>query len=178
MPGNKPTYYWDTCLFIAWLANEQTRKAGEMEAVFNGIEKLKKREASLITSVLTVVEITSVKVPAGTESMLVEAMQRPNFTRIAVDHRIASLARDIRNYYLDSQRWGGKTVSVPDSIHLATAILYRADEFHTFDEKDNKPQNSLGLLQLSGDVGGHKLPICKPPVPRQTSMHGAGFEIR
>ncbi|HBG30694.1 MAG TPA: hypothetical protein DDW98_08715 [Gammaproteobacteria bacterium] len=176
MAGTRPVYYWDTCLFIAWLANEQTRKAGELEAVFDGIAKLKRREVSLMTSVLTVVEITANKIPTGTESMLVEAMQRPNFTRIAVDHRVARLAREIRDHYLSRSQWGGKTVSVPDSIHLATAILYRATEFHTFDGKDSKPLNALGLLQLSGDVAGHSLTICKPPVPVQTSLRAPGFE--
>jgi hypothetical protein len=65
----------------------------------------------------------------------------------------------------DVVRWraaefDGKTVSVPDAIHLATALIYRADEFHTFDGKNGR--NTLGLLPLSGDVGGHKLTICKP----------------
>jgi hypothetical protein len=41
----------------------------------------------------------------------------------------------------------------PDAIHLATAILYRADEFHTFDDQ---------LIGLSGNVGGHRLIVCKP----------------
>jgi hypothetical protein len=55
---------------------------------------------------------------------------------------------------------GGKTLSVPDAIHLATAIQYRVDEFHTFDGEGNS--RYLGLLPLSGNVGGHKLTICKP----------------
>jgi hypothetical protein len=38
-------------------------------------------------------------------------------------------------------------------IHLATAVLYRADEFHTFDDQ---------LIAFSGNVGGHKLIVCHP----------------
>jgi transposase-like protein len=45
-------------------------------------------------------------------------------------------------------------------IHLATGILYRVDEFHTFDEMGSS--KSLGLIPLSGNVGGHRLKICKP----------------
>lgn len=47
---------------------------------------------------------------------------------------------------------------------------YRANEFHTFDEKDQPKYNSLGLLRLSGDVGGHNLVICKPPEDKQASL--------
>lgn len=174
MAGNRPIYYWDTCLFIAWLASEK-RKSGEMEAVADVLERFKKRDISLITSVLTMTEIAVNKVPAGTENLLSEVMQRPNFTRVSVDFRVATLARDIRNHYLVRPEFANKTVSVPDSIHLATAILYRAHEFHTFDGKDNNHHNWLGLLKLNGDVGGHKLTVCKPPTPQQLTIPGHGF---
>lgn len=48
---------------------------------------------------------------------------------------------------------GGSKLKTPDAIHLVTAILHRADEFHTFDET---------LTALSGNVAGHRLTICKP----------------
>lgn len=31
MAGSEPTYYWDSCLFVAWLKDEE-RKSGEMTA--------------------------------------------------------------------------------------------------------------------------------------------------
>lgn len=167
MAGTNPVFYWDTCIFLAWLKNETTRKPGEMDAVTDCLERFKKRELSLVTSVLTITEITVAKIPAGTETLLYEVMQRPNFTKLAVDIRIAKLALDLRNYYLNKNGFNGKTLTVPDSLHLASAILYRATEFHTFDEKNSNKNNALGLLPLNGDVGGHRLTICKPPVPVQ-----------
>jgi hypothetical protein len=76
---------------------------------------------------------------------------------VSVDIRVASIAHDLRNHYAQK---GGKTLSTTDAIHLATAVLYRADEFHTFDEGGSN--RSLGLIPLCGDVGGHKLRVCKP----------------
>lgn len=100
-------------------------------------------------------------------------MQRSNFTRLSVDIRVAKLARDIRNWYLARHdQYGGSTVTVPDSLHLATAILYRAKEFQTFDGKDSPKYNALGLLPLSGNVGGHPLVVTKPPMPDQPSLPG------
>jgi hypothetical protein len=81
--------------------------------------------------------------------------------RVGVDIKIAALAHDIRNHYTGRRaEHADKTLSTPDAIHLATAILYRVDEFHTFDRDGNA--KNLGLLPLSGNVGGHKLTICKP----------------
>ena len=171
MAGNNHIYYWDTCIFIAWFKNESTRKPGELDAIKIFIERFKRREISLITSVLTLVEITVAKIPAGVDTQLEELMQRSNFTQLSTDIRIAKLARDIRNYYLTkTDQFGGKTVTVPDSLHIASAILYRANEFHTFDEHDNTRYNALGLLPLSGDIAGHNLVICKPPIPVQMNL--------
>jgi len=156
--GDSPLYYWDTCLFLAWLNDEQ-RKTGEMDGVREVIERHKRREVRIMTSVLTSIEVLSAKVPVGMDTLFSGLMKRVN--RISVDTKCAGLAHDLRNYYtLKAQEHSGKTISTPDAIHLATAVLYRADEFHTFDhDGDGK---TLGLLPLSGNVGGHALKICKP----------------
>lgn len=158
MPGNTPVYYWDACLFLAWLKDEE-RKAGEMDGVREVIDRSKRRELRVMTSVLTSVEVLSAKIPAGMDTFFKGMMKRVN--QVSVDIRVASLAHDIRDHYIKS---GSKTVSTPDAIHLATAILYRVDEFHTFDADGSR--KSLGLLQLSGNVAGSKLIICKPEAKR------------
>ena len=151
MAGDNPLYYWDTCLFLAWLKDEE-RKAGEMDGVREVIDRSKRREVKIMTSVLTAVEVLNAKIPAGMDTLFNGLMKRVN--RQGMDIRVANLAHDLRNHYAAK---GGKTLSTPDAIHLGTAILYRADEFHTFDGE---------LLPLSGDVGGHKLIICKPEAKR------------
>lgn len=77
------------------------------------------------------------------------------------DPRISNLASEIRDYYERQKQIDGKPgLSVPDAIHLATAIQYEVNEFHTFDEKDSP--RSRALLPLNGNVAGHNLVICKP----------------
>jgi predicted nucleic acid-binding protein len=146
------------CLFLAWINDEQ-RKSGEMDGVREFVERQKRREVRIITSVLTSVEVLAAKLPVGMDRMFNDFMKR--LTRVAVDSKCAALAHDIRNYYsLRAKENAGKTLSTPDAIHLATAVLYRVDEFHTFDhDGDSK---SLGLIPLSGNVGGNRLTICKP----------------
>ena len=145
MPGN-PLYYWDSCLFIAWMKDEQ-RNSGEMTGVREVIERSRRRDAKIMTSVLTTVEVLEGKIPAGVSTLFHGLMKR--VVRVGMDIKVAQLAHDLRNHF------DGKGVKLkqPDAIHLATAILYRADEFHTFDEQ---------LIAMSGDVAGHRLKICKP----------------
>ena len=158
MPGNNPLYYWDTCLFIAWLKDEQ-RKTGDLDGVREVIERSKRRDVRIMTSVITIAEVLASKLPAGMDTLFQGMMKR--VSKQGVDSKIAVLAHDLRNYYsLRAAEFDGKTLSTPDALHLATAILYRADQFHTFDEKGSR--KSLGLLPLSGNVGGHALTICKP----------------
>ena len=158
MPGKVPVYYWDSCLFLAWLKDEE-RKQGEMDGVREVVDRAKRREIIIITSVLTAVEVLSSKIPAGMDTLFKGMMKR--VTQIGMDIRVAGLAHDVRNYYVTQ---GGKTVSTPDAIHLATAILHRVSEFHTFDSDNSR--GSLGLIQLSGEVAGNKLTICKPEAKR------------
>jgi|SRR5680860_1348507 len=158
MAGDSPLYYWDTCLFLAWLRDEE-RKSGEMDGVREVLQRCKRREVKLATSVLTSVEVLSAKMPVGLDDLFKGLLRRIN--RISVDSKIAGLAHDLRNYYvLRADEFDSKTLSTPDAIHLATAVLYRATEFHTFDE--NGSGRSLGLIPLSENVGGHRLKICKP----------------
>ncbi len=147
MLGKTPIYYWDTCLFLAWLKDEE-RAAGEMDGVRDIIQRVKRRDATIITSVLTLVEVLRAKLPAGVDNLFKETLKRT--TRVSVDIRIANLAHDIRNFYALT---GHRIPKTPDTIHLATAIQYRVDEFHTFDDE---------LIAISGNVGGHKLIVCKP----------------
>lgn len=145
MPGSDPTFYWDTCIFLAWIQDEE-RKTGEMDGVREVVDRHRRREVKIITSVLTTVECLQAKLPAGMDTLFHGLMRR--VTRIGMDPKIAGLAHDLRNHYVGLS---AKTLSTPAAIHLATAILYRADEFHTFDTEGSS--KSLGLIPLSGNVG-------------------------
>lgn len=159
MPGSKvPLYYWDTCLFLAWIKDEE-RPTGEMAGVREVIARVKRREVIIATSVITTAEALESSLPAGMSTLFLGVLKRTQ--QIAVDSHIARLAHDLRNWYATrSVEFNSKNLGVADALHLATAILYRVDEFHTFDRRNRA--NTLGLLPLSGNVGGNDLTICKP----------------
>ena len=151
MPGANPLYYWDTCMFLAWLKDEQ-RRSGEMDGVREIVERSKRRDCRIMTSVITTVEVLQAKIPAGVDTFFNGLMRR--VSRVGVDTKVALMAHEIRNHYA----LAGKNMKTPDALHLATAVLHKVDEFHTFDDDD--------LIPLSGNVAGHRLVICKPEAKR------------
>jgi hypothetical protein len=90
MAGVDPSYYWDTCLFLAWIKDEE-RPSGEMDGVREVIERFKRREAKIVTSVLTAVEVLQSRLPAGVATLFSELMKR--ITRLGVDSKVASMAQ-------------------------------------------------------------------------------------
>ena len=75
MAGGSPTYYWDTCLFLAWLNDEQ-RKTGEMDGVREIIARHKRRDVRLVTSVLTQVEVLQSRIPVGVGTSFTDLLKR------------------------------------------------------------------------------------------------------
>jgi predicted nucleic acid-binding protein len=150
-------YYWDTSAFIAWINGGQ----GHPPEVINGLDEIAKEvaenRAALCTSVNTKTEILQGKLTPDQKTRLDNLFKRRNVTLINVDSRIADMASEIRNYYNNR----GIKISTPDAQHLATAIIYNVDEFHTLDGGD--------LLRLNGDVAGHPLHI-RVPVAIQPSL--------
>ncbi len=169
MSGDK-ILYWDSSIFISWIKNENRPDPNDMAGVRDVIERLKKRDVKIITSAITQTEVAACNVGQLVMPLFDELLKRKNIQRIAVDIKIAHTARTLRDFYRNKPQEldekgkviGEKTLSVPDAIHLATAILNKVDAFHTFDAKNGK--GSLGLLPLNGNVAGHNLVIEKPRV--------------
>ena len=155
MPGSD-CVYWDSCILLAWLKDKKDRKPGEMAGVREYVNRIKRREVHMMTSALTYAEILGGKLPVGVYQLFDDLMKRNSITRLSVDMRIAKLAEDLREHYVAIRSQNNdRILSVPDAIHLATAILYKADEFHTCDEENRK--RTLGLIPLNGNVAGHSL---------------------
>ena len=157
MSGERPAVYWDTCPFIAWIMDEK-RAPGEMDGVQACLDDVRTGRLLMVTSTITKVELLSCKAQTPEQCQRFdEFLMRPEIVLVSVDQRIAQKAHDLRDHYAGL---GGKTLSTPDAIHLATALMYKVEQLHTFD--NGKMGNCLGLLELDGDVAGEPLAIVKP----------------
>lgn len=105
-------------------------------------------------------------------------MQRMNVTEMAADPRVTDRSSAIREYYNDATP--KRSISTPDGIHLATAILYKADEFQTMDGLEQGGKKLTKLLALNGDVAGYNLSIVQPyplrnPPSQLVTIYGGLF---
>lgn len=160
MPGPK-IVYWDSCVYITFLKGGEQRDEVDINAMKDMATRLRRREITLLASVLVLTEVLDAHLPAGVDRMFEDIFNLDNVEKVNVDAPIARLAHDLRNHYIvNGEEFGGKTLTTPDAIHLATAIIRRASEFHTFDAGGRG--NSIGLLRLGNNVAGHSLKVCTP----------------
>jgi len=61
------TIYWDSCIFIAWIKDEK-RPAGEMDGVYECVDRVQAGTIRLITSVFTRTEVFESDLPAHVRS--------------------------------------------------------------------------------------------------------------
>lgn len=157
--ANKPIFYWDSCIFISWLKRESRPEPGVNEGLEEIVKQVHDNNVYLITSALTKAEILESTLPKEGAEKLEGVLKRRNVRVIETNERVWEKAHDIRDYY--KREPGGRTLSLPDAVHVATAILYDADVLHTLDleDKQNRPR---ALIPLSGNVAGYPLTIVMP----------------
>lgn len=160
---NKKIYCWDNCIFLI-----TTIGKSDIPEVLQGakdtLARLERQEAILVTSTIVHIEYLEGSVNSKAQKIFDEILQQPNCSVQAVDVKVIEKAFEIRKGYR-IRKLDGELVHVPhtpDSIYLATAILYGADELHTIDDK---------LIGLSGDFEKkYNLKICYPPEDPQTKI--------
>ncbi len=102
------------------------------------MEAVESEAYRLAVSTLLYVEVLESTMPAPAIGQFEKFMQnRAMISIVAVDIRVARKAQMIR----DTLRKKGESVSTPDAVHIATAIVSGAQFFHTFDDR---------LLRLNG----------------------------
>jgi len=160
MANGKPRFYWDTAPIISWISDERRPKS-EMDGLAEVIDMVECDRAILMTSVLWRAEVLD-RLNKPQIKKLEEAFQTRSLIELGIDSRIMSLTGEIRAFHrLSKKKDGLKNISVPDAIHLATAIHYDASEFHTFDGSRKSGAHG-GLLTLNGNVAGHRIKVCTP----------------
>lgn len=132
---------------------------------------VEKKEIIIITSVITHLEVLPSKLDAKGAADAADYMDQfdgEKFAEVEISANILLRAREIRDFYYQPQTDAspGKMMDLGDAIHLATASLHKASEFHTRD-KDKKGIKVplLKLYEMSGNpklCGKYELKIVSP----------------
>src|SRR6266496_4414456 len=163
MKTGRRRIYWDTTVWLAWLNDERKWPASVVAGIQEAVYEVEMNEAILFTSAVTRGEIYFGTLTPDQKAMYAKLMRRTNVQEINADPRIMDRVSAIREYH-DAR---GRKIKTPDATHLATAVLYRADEFLTMDGLQAEGSKHRKLLALNGDVGGYDLKIVHP-YPRKT----------
>ena len=155
----KPKYDWDSCISFAWL-NDEAQLHGE--AVMDGINEMAVgydgNKIVLMSSLIGKTEVFDNKLKTQwARDEFSARFKRDNFLWIAQDERVTDKSRTIQDFYSKK----GITLDATDCVHLAAAILYKADVLYTLDGSSDKPKPN-GMLLLDGNVAGDRLRIVKP----------------
>ncbi len=162
-------YYFDSCVYLAYLRNEETHYGkARIAAIQNAWDQSERGGAIVVTSAITMVEVLNHKLNAKTEKKFMQAIQSGIHQCEDVTPTIAIRARQYRDFYkLHPVKFPNGSdhrsdLTAADAIHLATAKMLDCDEFWTFDgsSKDIKP--TIGLLWLGNKVGEDNLIILQP----------------
>jgi hypothetical protein len=157
--------FWDTCVFLAWIKNEQCWPKDVVEGISQGVEDLEHGRLRIVTSRITLLELLDGKdLQADQRTLMKKVFQSPNIQPMDLDLRVTELASEIRLYY-DDRVFDAKGDAIPpgriiglgDAIQLATAIQYQIAEFVTLDGLSNNPKK-YSLLTLGSKIAG-KYPI-------------------
>lgn len=165
---NRTIVYWDSCVFIEWMATEPTYGQDAKDALSEMARRVRQGSFTIITSSLSISEVLSSRLPSHIAQSFPDLLRTEGFLSIDVDRKIASKASWYRDHYLNCQdEIAPKTLSTADAIHLATASINRCDAFYTFDGISGntvgaRPHKTRTLLPLGDTVAGDLLNISVP----------------
>ncbi|OGN74229.1 MAG: hypothetical protein A2X25_14690 [Chloroflexi bacterium GWB2_49_20] len=154
--AGKERIYWDTCIFIAHLTNEQRVDPLDQLGISEFANLFDMGQVDLVTSTITLTEFMESSLSTEEYKSFLQLFSRTNFQLSDVTRDVAELAGEIRSNY----RINNSTLSTPDCIHIATAIQYKCDILHTF---DGSSKNRPGILGLTSPIARkYNLRIEKP----------------
>ena len=164
-PGQPEVQYWDSCLFISFLTNLEANRVDVIRELLDQVQARKSR-LRIVVSTLVLAEVR----PSETYTKdhyeeIIELFDtdRPYFQFYGLTRGIAKRSRDIGSAH--------PRLSVPDSIHIATAIEAGADVLFTYDGDQKKESRRSGrMLQYHNQIG---MPPLRIEVP--TIDHGPLF---
>ena len=144
--------YWDSSAFLAWLLPEPDREDHCKEV----LDAAESGELEIVTSAVTLTEVIKIgksapRLKEADEEKIRLFFENPYILIFSTTRIVAELARQLI--------WKHPKLKPKDSIHLASAILAKIGEVHSYD-RDH--------LSLDGLIGSPPVKICTPQMVQRT----------
>ena len=149
-------YYWDTCIFVAYLNKMEEAYGVYVEHIGQFLEEARKGECKIYTSGITIAEVPRKRMLASKYGDFNEflADYAGAITPIGADPNVMATAAEIKNLAY-AKTGGRREVGTLDAVHLASALalidVYEVPltAFHTFDDGNSKGLEGKAVPLLS-----------------------------
>lgn len=174
--------YFDSCIYLAFYRKEVSSYGkARMDAVFQTwFDNSSGNGPTIVTSSIAIAEVVPRLKESALDAEIEDFKNKFKFGKHELhdpDPKISERAADYRVYYKSNpvspptpdaagKRDPVSNLTTCDAIHLATAVLYKCDEFWTFDGLNPKPDKhrSVKPLWLNNAVGKDRIIITPPSV--------------
>lgn len=140
MSGKTTIIYWDSSAFVALLMEEKKHGDGVYEALLSQAGAFDRNQIVLAVSTVGIAEVLSMSLNDQARERFESMIRRSNFQTIALSDGIARQAACLRRHCYGKEKNGAGEpyiLTTPDSIHVVSAMLIKADVLVTLDS-DNK----------------------------------------
>lgn len=149
--------YWDSCLFINFLTALEKDKVDCIRDLIAQAKATPPRIAIVISN-LVLAEVRQLPTYDDNQVAIIKELfdvDRPYLRFSALTSKVATRASDIGVQFPD--------ITVPDAVHIATALHEKAEVLFTYDgAKDKARRRSGDLLQYDKRIGNPPLRIEEP----------------
>lgn len=156
MADEIPQYYWDTCVFIAYLNEDRDAYGDLVDDIGQFLLDAKEKKAVIHCSTITIAEITKGNIKGTRNSSFLEFLNEFSAAVVPIspDPNVMALASELRS--LTYTKTGGtRKLYTPDAIHLASALTLidtygvPLTAFHTFDNGKSRGAEGPGTPLLT-----------------------------
>ncbi len=160
-------YCWDASVFLAWLNGGENRPSEKLANLRAAVDDIDKGRAMLITPSTVSTEVWESRIPDEEKrNWYINVFKRENVQKIQVSDPIAKIAGQLR----EECKVAGVSLTTEDALYLATGIVYKADEIHSFD---------ADFLRVNGLLQSVSVPIVEPRgMELQLPLTGGGQVIK
>jgi hypothetical protein len=150
MPDEVKQYYWDTCVFIAHLADERADHGPIIDDIGQFLEEAQRGECVLHCSTITMAEITRHNLKGGHDFDQFMTLWGGGIVPLSPGPNTMRLASELRSL-IYSKTGGERRLHTVDAIHLASALTLIDDygveleAFHTFDKGGKRDPEGKGV---------------------------------
>jgi hypothetical protein len=155
----------DSSVFISYLKGGTDRLPIDVPLLKGFFNEVDSGKIQILFPTMERGEMLECKWPRDKYDEFIRLLDLPNVEEATVTPAVSETASEIRSYYseLNARDQSVPRMALPDSIIVATAIVWECAALYTYDGEREPPAKPKKLLGLKNPIGGkYPLHIMKP----------------